>query len=287
MPSSSRKRTTFPFIGKDIKEATTVGDAFTSSVELTKEQSDELDKAVSKVSQGVDAAQKKHQQEKEYWGGLNDSEYKQAKIDGIPSDMSEEARYVYIDAVDASSKIHADLKSIISGLPGAKLDGEEFRIKDADSFAGKIARDKREDSLITGIHQSDKEIADKLYDTNRFTQASESQELSRNITKTLDVLEKNGYTVVEVKNNWNKPDASYKGVNCKMQTPDGQRFEIQFHTSESLKAKNDNHLYYEIQREHSKTDSVWKAADIKMKQNLYDLRIPDGIWEVQDVDRRA
>ena len=48
-------------------------------------------------------------------------------------------------------------------------------------------------------------------------------------------LESLGYEMYQSKNSWD--DAEYKGINTRWVTPEGQRFEVQFHTPESFHAK--------------------------------------------------
>ena len=42
------------------------------------------------------------------------------------------------------------------------------------------------------------------------------------------------------KNHW-RDDPEYKGINTRWITPEGQRFEVQFHTAESFHAKQQSH----------------------------------------------
>ena len=47
------------------------------------------------------------------------------------------------------------------------------------------------------------------------------------------------------KNHW-RDDLEYKGINTRWVTPEGQRFEVQFHTAESFHAKQQiTHKAYE------------------------------------------
>ena len=50
------------------------------------------------------------------------------------------------------------------------------------------------------------------------------------------MLEK-GYESVKVKNFWTNKGNPYNGINCTFKTPDGQRFEVQFHTQKVTVSK--------------------------------------------------
>ena len=57
-------------------------------------------------------------------------------------------------------------------------------------------------------------------------------------------LKSAGYEMYYTKNSWS--DAEYKGINTRWVTPEGQRFEVQFHTPESFHAKHEvTHKAYE------------------------------------------
>jgi hypothetical protein len=57
-------------------------------------------------------------------------------------------------------------------------------------------------------------------------------------------LEIHGYKMYYSKNSWTNPE--YKGINTRWEAPDSQRFEVQFHTSESFHPRHHvTHTAYE------------------------------------------
>src|SRR6516162_11062269 len=57
-------------------------------------------------------------------------------------------------------------------------------------------------------------------------------------------VESRGHEMYYSKNYWADPE--YKGINTRWVTPEGQRFEVQFHTPDSFHAKHQvTHLAYE------------------------------------------
>ena len=82
----------------------------------------------------------------------------------------------------------------------------------------------------------------------RYTSVSGVNKLVGNYTSVLNDLIDNGYRVIEVKNTWIDDKNPYKGVNVSILAPSGQKFELQFHTPESLEAKEVMHKLYEEAR---------------------------------------
>jgi len=67
-------------------------------------------------------------------------------------------------------------------------------------------------------------------------------------------LERCGYEMYYSENHWSNPE--YKGINSRWITADGQRFEVQFHTTESFHAKHEvTHKAYERLRDPATSDS--------------------------------
>jgi hypothetical protein len=65
-----------------------------------------------------------------------------------------------------------------------------------------------------------------------------------------------GYNTVKVKNSWLDKDNPYNGINTIIQAPNGQKFELQYHTPESFGLKNGKlHELYEKQRVITDKDS--------------------------------
>lgn len=99
---------------------------------------------------------------------------------------------------------------------------------------------------------------------------------------TLHTLEAYGHTIDRVKNSWPRGD-SYSGVNAVLRTPSGLPWELQFHTSASLKTQMDTRALYEELRS-TKTSAA-------RKRELFDLMaaawqavpLPEGILEAHNL----
>jgi hypothetical protein len=111
-----------------------------------------------------------------------------------------------------------------------------------------------------------RQALDKIADGVRFTLEYSSERYARGVLADVDRIKAEGFQLIRLKNLWNTDQ--YKGVNSQWRAPEtGTRCEIQFHTAESLEAKELTHGAYE--RTRSKSSS------------------PEEVRELEDFQRRA
>lgn len=157
----------------------------------------------------------------------------------------------YHEAVGVEPRITGDLQAL-----GLNLWNLQFRVKSASGTVDKVLnRGKRFDAL---------------YDVIRYTSVSDVGDYYEDFNRTIRTLTAKGYQVVEVTDFWKLTEESrakggYKGINVKMDSPDGAHFELQFHTPESLQAKESVHVLYERLRRPDVTpaerEEVCRAMD--------------------------
>lgn len=141
------------------------------------------------------------------------------------------AKQLLAKAAAAEKSVTPDLQQA-AAAQGMKMEGLEYRLKTEESLARKLGDTP----------------PDQIRDALRYTMVSDSQNMAANVSSTLGDLESKGYKVLKVKNTF-KDGASYKGVNTQILSPDGQPFELQFHTPESFNVKqNLTHGIYEEYR---------------------------------------
>ena len=81
-------------------------------------------------------------------------------------------------------------------------------------------------------------------DAVRFTLSYNSERYAEGVLADVERLKAEGFELIKLKNLW--PDNQYKGVNSQWRRLEtGSRFEMQFHTPESLEAKELTHQAYE------------------------------------------
>jgi hypothetical protein len=123
---------------------------------------------------------------------------------------------------------------------GGWLEGLAHSLKGEERLKEKIA-EKIE-------HEPDRtptEAARKISDAIRYTFCFGQGQYARGYEDVKQRLEASGYQMIYSKNHW-PDDPEYKGINTRWITPQGQRFEVQFHTPESYHAKAEyTHRSYE------------------------------------------
>ena len=121
---------------------------------------------------------------------------------------------------------------------GMNILGLDYRIKGKDSYLRKIRTNYKPEG-------NEYEINDIL----RYTYGADVKNLSTKTLESIDKYSTLGYNTVKVKNSWLDKDNPYNGINTIIQSPNGQKFELQYHTPESFELKNGKlHELYEKQR---------------------------------------
>jgi len=124
----------------------------------------------------------------------------------------------------------------ITEQQGGIMVGLDFRLKRPDSLTRKLYAEvneaKEKDNKIITLQ----EAADKMGDIARFTSCFEPENFQKGADAVIRKLQADGYELVKFKNYF-QPGASYKGLNCNFRDKNGNIFELQFHTPETMKIK--------------------------------------------------
>jgi len=155
---------------------------------------------------------------------------------------------------------------------GANTYGLKFRVKTEKSIARKIDADSAEKG------QSRAEVAEGMNDIIRYTGVVEEGKYSDTIWKVLDDLRADGIEFDRIKNFWPKGDP-YDGINIKMKHPAGFKFELQFHTPESIETKNKSHKIYDLYREETNTKKRYTYYN-RMVRLWAQVNTPSGALEI-------
>ena len=166
----------------------------------------------------------------------------------------------YHEVVGVEPRITGDLQAL-----GLNLWNLQFRVKSASGTVDKVLnRGKRFDAL---------------YDVIRYTSVSDVGDYYSDFNRAISTLTAKGYQVVEVTDFWKLTEESrakggYKGINVKMDSPDGAHFELQFHTPESLQAKESVHVLYERLRRPDVTPAEREEVCRAMDATFSSLEMP-------------
>ncbi len=157
-----------------------------------------------------------------------------------------------------------------------EIKGLENRIKSKDSYLRKVRSNYKDDG-------NEYEINDIL----RYTLVSEAENHVKKVKQAIDMNTNQEYNTIKVKNYWKHKNNLYNGINTIVQSPNGQKFELQYHTNESFEIKNGKmHRLYEEQRliKNIKSSRYIELED-EMKDLSKSMEIPTGIEEVKNVGK--
>ncbi|MGL4283098.1 MAG: hypothetical protein ACRCSI_05580, partial [Eubacterium aggregans] len=168
----------------------------------------------------------------------------------------EQERYLEISALEPA--VTKNIKQITEDAGGENA-GLEYRLKSPSSIYEKMY--DREEMVDI----------DEIKDIIRYTEIFSADTLAQGTADSLKAYEALGYTIIKVKNTFVDENASYKGINTAMEMPNGQVFEIQFHTPASYEVKEESHKLYEEYRLLSPEDP--KSIAIEDEMNAKNVKI--------------
>jgi hypothetical protein len=172
----------------------------------------------------------------------------------------------YYNKAVANEPELTDHVKMVANVSGMDMAGLKFRIKGKKSYLRKIRDSYKPDG-------QEYEVKDIL----RYTYTSEPFTLTEHALKAIEIQKDMGYNTIEIKNYWLKKFNPYNGVNTIVKAPNGQKFEIQYHTPESYRIKEKNHDMYEEWRELPQSSERAKELNRKMFDEYKGIVIPKDI----------
>ena len=131
------------------------------------------------------------------------------------------------------------LERVEAADPARRLAGLEHLIKGEDRLKEKVA-----ERLTAKPGRTIQQALDGISDPVRSTFVYHPRHYADGVRADVELLKTEGFELVKLKNLWS--EEQYKGINSQWRRPEtGLRFEIQFHTGESLAAKELTHEAYE------------------------------------------
>ena len=160
--------------------------------------------------------------------------------------------------------------------PERGLAGLKHMLKGEDRLKEKVA-----DALQARPELTVRQALSIVPDPVRFTFTYGTERYSDGVRADVERLKAEGFELIKLKNLWT--DDQYKGINSQWRRPEtGLRFEMQFHTPESLDAKELTHKAYERIR------SSWVTPAERDELEDYQRRVnvliasPPGVSEIDD-----
>jgi hypothetical protein len=164
--------------------------------------------------------------------------------------------------------------------PNRRLAGLDHMLKGEDRLKEKIA-----DVLFVETNLTARQAADKVSDAVRFTFTYSEQRYAEGVLSDVERLKSEGFELIKLKNLW--AEEQYKGINSQWRSPEtGLRFEMQFHTPESLAAKELTHEAYERLRSTQVTQVERDELEDYQKRVNTVIATPLGATEIEEFPRK-
>ncbi len=201
-----------------------------------------------------------------------------ASKDNVMVRSSVKAQKAYTKARKAEPKITKDIVNISKDL-NMGMTGLKYSVKTASSVENKIRRKNK-------AKLPDHVVVKNMGDLVRYTQMGKHSDLGKNAVKTVEALRSRGYKVTKIDNKYLDKTSDYKGIHLDCVSPDGQKFELQIHSKESMAVKNKLHPIYEKSRNMKEGSPERVALENQMRDISATLPMPKGIEELKNYEER-
>lgn len=182
------------------------------------------------------------------------------------ADLRDEA---YQDTLPAMRRVEA-------ASPDGHLAGLDHMLKSEDRLKEKLA-----DELLAKPGKTVREAMSDIADPVRFTLTYPAERYAEGVAADVDRLKAEGFELIKLKNLWTADQ--YKGLNSQWRSQGtGTRLEVQFHTPESLEAKELTHAAYERIRGPEVTPAEQRALKGFQRRVNTVLITPSGTADIQD-----
>ncbi|WP_280920933.1 XopAD/skwp family type III secretion system effector, partial [Cupriavidus sp. AcVe19-1a] len=207
----------------------------------------------------------------------------------VPAPLAQLAQQIRSQAERLEGAVSPVLQQALEGH-GAQLrtDGGSWRrfiFKKKKSIEEKLARIQREQGL-----QTPQEAARRVRDGLRYEVILGAEGFTTEAQSILTSLKKAGMTVMRVNNSFTREGTSYVGLNVNVRTRvegEDADWEIQFHTRESLQAKQKTHRTYERLRQLSPDAVPRETLEKELRDAAARVARPQGIETILSFDLYA
>lgn len=176
---------------------------------------------------------------------------------------------------EIEKKTTPTLLDITAEVPSADLVGLQFKLKGEGRFKEKIGEESR-----AKPERSIGEIAERMPDALRYTCQIDAVHYLEGYWRSRELLQQKGNELILSRNSWDDPE--YRGVNTRWLSPQGQVFEVQFHTPESYQAKELTHKAYERLRSKVTSDAERPLLEAFQRDVSAYIPMPSRVEEIPD-----
>jgi hypothetical protein len=168
------------------------------------------------------------------------------------------------------------MRRVEAADPERRLAGLEHMLKGEDRLKEKVA-----DALQARPELTVRQALSIVPDPVRFTFTYGTERYSDGVRADVERLKAEGFELIKLKNLWT--DDQYKGINSQWRRPEtGLRFEMQFHTPESLEAKELTHKAYERIRSSQVTPAERDALEDYQRRVNVLIASPPRVSGIED-----
>ncbi len=168
------------------------------------------------------------------------------------------------------------MRRVEAADPQRHLAGLEHMLKGEDRLKEKIA-----DALRARPELTVRQALSIVPDPVRYTFTYATERYADGVRTDVERLKAEGFELIKLKNLWS--DDQYKGINSQWRRPEtGLRFEMQFHTPESLEAKELTHKAYERIRSPQATPTEREELEDYQRRVNVLIVTPPGTAEIKD-----
>jgi hypothetical protein len=172
-------------------------------------------------------------------------------------------------------RIGPAMERVEAADPERRLAGLEHMLKGEDRLKEKMADELRAPGVTV------RQALDKVADGVRFTLEYPPERYAEGVLADVGRIKAEGFQLIKLKNLWHAEQ--YKGVNSQWRAPEtGTRCEIQFHTPESLEAKELTHEAYERIRGRSASPAEERELEVFQRRANALLVTPPGTDRITD-----
>ena len=200
-------------------------------------------------------------------------------------------KYVYdgdIDKEAYTNKLYKEAKikepKITNAVKASanKLYGLEHKLKTKESIKRKLDKESTEEN------KSIKDTANNIKDTVRYTTISNNNNFVKDYNNFKSKMSDKGYKEVRCKNNftaYQEGKVKHKSVQSIFEDKDGFKFEVQFQTPESQKAKDKKTPLYEERRNPRTSHERAEYLESEMTKLMDPVPIPKDISSIKSYDK--
>jgi hypothetical protein len=202
--------------------------------------------------------------------------------------VSRERQAETADAIDRMRKAEPGLSTDAQEIEqdnkeryGGWLEGFTHRLKGEDRLKEKVA-----EQAAAEPDESAAGVLRRIPDAIRYTYCFEPESYTQGYNDIKERFERRGYEMFFCKNYWT--NSEYKGINTRWITPEGQRFEVQFHTPDSFHAKHHvTHDAYERIRNPATSRAELRELHAFQREVFSLIEVPEGAADIPDFKKEG